>query len=406
MKILVISQYFWPESFRVNDLCVELQNRGNCVSVLTGLPNYPSGKLGEGYGFFNKNTEIWNEIKIYRTWVIPRGNGSGLMLSLNYLSFAIFASFRLLFIKAKFDKILVYQLSPATIGLPGLIASKLFKAPMYFYIQDLWPESLTDAGNIKSNLILKLVNRMMVFYYDNSKKILVQSKGFINYLINKGISKDKIVYLPNTVESYYVPIEKNDRYKKYFPSGFNIIFAGNIGFAQDFETIISAACILKNKNININWIIIGEGRGKNKILELIKIYDVYESFYFLGSFPSTEMPYFFSFADVMLVSLKDSLIFSLTIPSKLQSYLACGKPILGNISGIGENIILESKSGLSSNPGDPESLAKNCELLFNCTKNQLDIYSENAYSYYMKEFERNLVYSKLIKILNSDNDSI
>lgn len=406
MRILVITQYFWPENFRVNDLCNELQKRGNRVSVLTGLPNYPSGKLAKGYNFFNKKTEIWNEIKIFRSIVVPRGKGSGLMLILNYLSFAIFASIRVYFIKEKFDRIIVYQLSPATVGLPGLIASKRFNAPMYFYIQDLWPESLTDAGNIKSNIILKLINKMMSFYYNNSTKILVQSKGFIEYLCEKGVDVDKIIYLPNTVEAYYLPVEKNHHYQKYFPSGFNIVFAGNIGQAQDFETIIHAAKILKNKNIKINWIIIGEGRGKKNALELINQLRLSDCFYFIGSYPSNEMPYFFSFADALLVSLKKSLIFSLTIPSKLQSYLACRKPILGNIDGIGANIILESKSGLSSKSGNSELLAKNCEFLFNCSEDQLNTYSKNAYSYYKSEFARENVYNKLIKILNIYDDSI
>lgn len=406
MKILVISQYFWPENFRVNDLCIELSKRGNSVSVLTGLPNYPSGNFVKGYNFFNKRTELWNEINIYRTRVIPRGKGSGLMLMLNYISFAIFASIRIFFIKKKFDKILVYQLSPATIGLPGFIASKKFNAPMYFYIQDLWPESLTDAGNIKSSIILKLVNKMMLFYYNHSAKILVQSKGFIEYLNNKGVNLNKIIYLPNTVENYYLPVEKNYNYKKYFPSGFNIVFAGNIGQAQDFETIINAAKILKDKNLKINWIIIGDGRGKKYALELITKLSLNDCFFFLGSYPSEEMPYFFSFADVLLVSLKKSLIFSLTIPSKLQSYLACKKPILGNIDGVGASIIAESKSGLTSKSGYPELLANNCEFLFNCTKDQLNVYSENAYSYFKNEFARESIYNKLVKILNNINDTI
>jgi glycosyltransferase involved in cell wall biosynthesis len=400
LRILVISQYFWPENFRVNDFCNELKNQGCKVSVLTGIPNYPEGKFYKNYRFTNKYFEIWNEIKIYRSRILPRRNGSAIFLFLNYFSFAVFASIRVLFINEKFDKIIVYQLSPGTVGLPGFIASKKFKAPMYFYLQDLWPESLTDAGNINSKLILKFVDKMMLFFYNNSYKILVQSKGFIHYLSNKGVSQEKIFYLPNTVEEYYAPVKKNPLYNIFFPCGFNIVFAGNIGLAQDFETIIKAAKILKSKNLSINWIIIGEGRGKKDAIDLVNNFNLADIFYFLGAFPNEEMPQFFSHSDVLLVSLKESFVFSLTIPSKIQSYLACRKPILGNLNGIGANTILESKSGLISKSGDSIQLAKNAEILYNCNEVELNNYAQNGFTYFKNEFDRKIVYNKLLNILN------
>ena len=154
MKILVITQYFWPESFIINDLCLALKERGHEVSVLTGKPNYPQGRFNNGYSFFNKTTEYWNGIKIYRSPLIPRGKGSGFRLFINYLSFAIIASVRLLFINKKFDKIFVYEPSPITVGLPGIVAKYKFGAPMYFWVQDLWPESISAAGGVKNKRIL------------------------------------------------------------------------------------------------------------------------------------------------------------------------------------------------------------------------------------------------------------
>lgn len=399
MKILLISQYFWPENFRVNDLCLELQNRGHEVSVLTGKPNYPSGQFFNGYNFFSKKKENYKGITIYRVSLIPRGKGGSVNLILNYLSFVFFACLRLISISGNYDKIIVYQLSPATVGFPGLLAKWKFKAKLYFYIQDLWPESLVDAGGLNSKKILGIVNSMMNLFYNKSTQIWVQSTGFIKYLESKGVDESKIKFLPNTVDFFYKPEKIHKKYKEYFPLGFNIVFAGNIGVAQDFDTIINAAILLKNKNLIINWVIIGDGREKSKIIEKIKNVDLTECFHFLGSFPNGEMPSFFACADALLVSLKSSEIFSLTIPSKLQSYLACGKPIIGNLDGIAASIILESNSGLCSSSGDDNSLAFNVEALYSMGLKEREQLGLNAYNYYLENFDRKLVYNNLIEYL-------
>ncbi len=399
MKILVISQYFWPENFRVNDLCIELQNRGHEVSVLTGKPNYPNGQFFKGYDFFGKKKEDFFGITVYRAPLIPRGKGGGVNLILNYLSFVFFACLRLFSISGNFDKIIVYQLSPATVGFLGLLAKWKFKSRLYFYIQDLWPESLVDAGGLNSKYILRIVNSMMNLFYKKSTQIWVQSTGFVKYLQNKGVDKTKIKFLPNTVEPYYKPEIIHEKYKAYFPLGFNVVFAGNIGVAQDFDTIINAAILLKTKNLNINWVIIGNGREKSRIIEKINKFDLNNNFHFLGSFASNEMPSFFACADALLVSLKSSEIFSLTIPSKLQSYLACGRPIIGNLDGIAASIIKESNSGLCSSSGDQNSLAYNVESIYNMDLKEREELGVNAYNYYLQNFDRKLVYNKLEEYL-------
>lgn len=401
MKILIITQYFWPENFRVNDLSLSLKKKGHTVSVLTGIPNYPKGKYFNNYGIFNFRDEFWNGIKIYRSFLFPRLNGNKFFLALNYLSFAVFSCIKLLFIKEKFDKIIVYQLSPGTVGFPAVLAKKYFNASLFFYIQDLWPESLKDAGGVNSKFVFKIVNKFMNYFYKKSNLILVQSEKFIQFLVNKGVNNDKIKYLPNTVENFYKPEEILDNYSSKFPKGFNILFAGNLGVAQDFKTIIKSAKILKNKNYNINWIILGDGREKKNIINRINSNDLNDKFYFLGSFPSKEMPYFFACADLLLISLKKSPVFSLTIPSKLQSYLACRKPIIGNIDGIASEIIKKSKSGISSASGDYLSLSKNIETMFKTEKFKMNKYSESGYRYFKDNFDRVKVYSDLESFLKS-----
>lgn len=400
MRILIISQYFWPENFRINDLCLELKERGHDITVITGLPNYPKGDFFNGYNFFSKKTDLWEGIKIHRCKLFPRKNGSGFFLLANYVSFAIFSSFRILFFNSKFDNIIVYQLSPGTVGLPGIVAKFKFNAPLSFYIQDIWPESLSDAGGIKSKFILNIVDKMMNYFYKQSNKILVQSEGFIDFLIDKGVPRSKLMYIPNTVESFYKPVEPIEKYKSQIPNGFNILFAGNIGYAQDFDTIVNAALILKEKGIDVNWVIIGDGRAKQALINKVSELDLVNNFHFIGIRPSEEMPFYFSCADVLLVSLKDSLIFSLTIPSKIQSYLACKKPIIANINGIGAKTIIDSKSGLVSNSGDFKMLANNIEEMKNKNSEEMNYFAINGYNYFLSNFERKIIYDKLDHNLN------
>lgn len=402
MRILVISQYFWPENFRVNDLCFELKNRGHDITVLTGIPNYPNGKFYNGYKFFSNKNEIWNGIKIYRTKLIPRKSGTPFYLFLNYISFVFFSILKISYINKKFDNILVYQLSPGTVGFPAIFAKFKFKIPLSFYIQDIWPESLSDTGGISSKKILKIVDKMMNLFYKNSNQIYVQSEGFINFLVTKGVPRSKLIYIPNTVESFYKPVEILDKYKNEIPFGFNLLFAGNIGFAQDFDTILNAAIILKERKIEVNWVFIGEGRAKEYLLKQVELLNL-SNIIFLGNKPSDVMPYYFACADVLLVSLKKSLIFSLTIPSKVQSYLACKKPIIGNLEGIGAQTIIDSCSGLTSNSGDSLMLANNIEIMKNKSPIDMINYAQNGYNYFQLHFERKLVYDKLEFYLNSLN---
>jgi len=250
-RILIVSQYFWPETFQINGIAKNLKNRGYRITVLTGKPNYPNGKFFNGYGFFKNNYEKWNGIDLYRSPLFPRGSGSGIKLFLNYLSFFLFSSIRILTINKKFDLIFVYEPSPITVGIPALIAKKKFKIPIYFWVQDLWPESLTAAGGIKNKFILNVADKITRFIYNSSDKLLVQSKSFIPYIKGQNIKLNKIIYFPNTTESFYKLVSSNNKYKSIMPQGIKIMFAGNIGEAQSFETLLKAAYYLKeNKKKN------------------------------------------------------------------------------------------------------------------------------------------------------------
>ncbi len=398
MRILVISQYFYPENFRINDICIGLKEQGHSVTVLTAKPNYPKGKFFLGYSFFGNSIDEYRGIKVYRSPIIPRGNASGLNLFLNYISFVIFGFFKLFLIKEKFDKIFVYAPSPITVGYIGVAASYIFRANPYLWVHDLWPESVKDAGGINNKFLLYLVGLMtksIYYFYDN---ILVQSPSFKDYLLNQGVNESKIIFYPYYAESFYKVVNENTKIKSQFGKGLKIVFAGNIGVAQSFDTIFDAAKILATKLKDFNFIIIGDGRDKKRIQKKIADNSLDNYFKFLGSYPPEEMPTFFASADALLVSLKDTKIFSMTIPGKLQSYLACGKPIIASLNGIGAKLVDESNSGFTSRAEDPESLADSILKFNKLSSAQKKELGNNARLYYKKEFERSRLLTRLIDI--------
>ena len=400
MKILVVSQYFYPENFKINDLIFSLKERGHQITVLTGKPNYSKAHFFEGYGWKSDDFEIVNEIPVHRANLFSRRNGGALRLFLNYFSFAFLASLKLKKIKGSFDAIFVYEPSPITVGIPAIFAKKRFKAPIYFWAQDLWPESLVAAGGVKNKFILGFFNSLTKWIYNHSKKVLIQSNGFREYILNQGIPNDKILFYPNPTEDFYKPLQEVKEYKEFFQKeNFNIIFAGNIGEAQSFVTIIEA--INNIKELPIKVIVLGDGRYKETAIGLIKEKGLEAHFNFLGSFPPTEMPKFFSHADALLVSLKKDKIFSLTIPAKVQSYLACGKPIIASIDGEGAKIVNDAKCGLTSPAEDSIALSNIIKELMALDKSTLNQMGNNGRAYYEKEFDRDYLLEKLEVIFNS-----
>jgi glycosyltransferase involved in cell wall biosynthesis len=399
MRILVVSQYFWPENFKINDLCLGLKERGHTVTVLTGIPNYPKGKFYDNYSFWKNNDEEWHGIKIYRSKLFSRGN-NGMRLMLNYGSFVMFGALKSLFIKEKFDKIFVFEPSPVTVGLPAMFVARKMKIPYYFWVQDLWPESLSAAGGINNKTVLSFFDKITRSIYKSAEKVLVQSEGFIDYIVKQGIPREKIIYYPNSTESFYKPVLAAEAYQQKLPKdGLKVLFAGNLGEAQSLDTLVDAAKILKDRQVHVNWILLGDGRQKEHLVNEIKRKGLEENFHLLGSYPSEEMPLFFSCVDALIVSLKKNDIFALTIPSKLQSYMACGKPVIASLEGEGARIVEESRSGFVSPPDDAVGLAENIIRLYNAADDQRMEMSQNGLTYFKEQFERELLLDKLIQIL-------
>lgn len=401
MKILLVTQYFYPENFKSNDIAVELTKRGHDVTVLTGLPNYPEGKIHQSYGFFKRTNENYQGTNVIRTWLVPRGKGGGVRLFLNYFSWAFFASIRALFLsfQKKFDVILVHEPSPITQGFPAIVVKKIQKIPLHFWVLDLWPESLTSAGGINNKFVLSLFTNLVKYIYNNSDKILISSKGFATSILAKGNHKEKLIYFPNWAEDSILKGD-SDYPIPNLPKGFKIIFAGNIGVAQDVKAIIDAALILKEK-LDIHFVFIGDGRNKIQLENFVNENNLNKTVHFLGRFPLDSMKTFFNQADVLLVSLKDELIFNVTVPAKLQAYLCTKKPILGMLNGEGATIIKEANCGLCVNAGDSIELAKKIIEFFQMTNDNRNILGANGFKYFEENFTMNKCIDDLESIINN-----
>lgn len=406
MKILIVSQYFYPENFRINDLCNELIDRGHEVSVLTGIPNYPLGSFFKGYNFYSIGRDQKFNFSVFRVPLFPRFQSKGWQLALNYLSFAISASlFGILFIarKRKFDVIFAYEPSPITVGIPAVVFKKIFKVPVIFWVQDLWPESISAVTNKKFGFSYRIASRITHWIYVNCNKILIQSEGFREPCIEQGAKSGNIIYFPNWAESIFSDnaLEStlaNNPYKQ--DEYFNIVFAGNLGEAQSIETIIRAAN--ESRSTKLRWIFIGDGRKKAWLETKVSQLNLQEVVVFLGMKKLAEMPTYLHFADCLLVTLKKSSIFSLTIPGKLQSYMAIGKPLLGSLDGISKDIINESASGMASDAEDFKTLAQNAIHLSELSPDELLVCAKSAREYYKKNFNRESLISQLENIMISE----
>ena len=406
MKILIVTQYYFPENFKSNDLSFELQKREHDVTVLTGLPNYPEGKIFDGYGVFKNRKQEINGVTVIRSLVVLRGKARAIRLFLNYFSFAFFASVKAFFLNFnnKYDAIIVHEPSPITQFYPALLLNKLQKTPVYFWVMDLWPESLELLGGVKNKFVLSFFTKMVTRFYENSQKILITSKGFKTSILEKGDFEDKLEYFPNWAED---SISKGDQDYPIpsLPDGFKVMFAGNVGEAQDMEAIMNAALQLKDQS-QIKFIIVGEGRKMPYVKEFIQENNLQETVITVGRFPIEAMASFFAKADVMLVSLKDDKIYNLTVPAKVQAYMSASKPIIAMLNGEGAEIIEEAKCGLTVSAGSSSDLASTIIKIAALPSSELTKLGENSRTYFNKNFTLKSCIDNLERILQENDQTL
>lgn len=386
MKILIICQYFHPEQFKINDICFELVNKGYDVTVLTGLPNYPSGVISSDYKWFRKRHEVINGVEVIRVPLIARGR-SKVRLALNYLSFALNATIKAMFMKKDFDVILVYQLSPITMALPALLLKKMTGKKVLLHCHDLWPASISAAGLPDHGVIYRLLLNLSKLIYHRADKIAISSKLFEEYLKDIIGVTVKPSYLPVYAESLFDDISQKNK-----SDTIDLVFAGNIGEMQSVETIIHAAEKLRDEQ-HIKWHIVGDGSDRVRCEELAKNKNL-RNVFFYGQHPINEMPKFYEMADAFLVTLRANKNISYTLPNKVQSYMAAGKPIIGSIDGETQLVLNEAQCGLCCTAEDSNGLALIVKK-FVTERDRHLMYGQNARHYYEENFAKQTFFQRL-----------
>lgn len=411
MNILIFSQYFWPENFRINDLALGLSNRGHNITVVTGQPTYPDHKYFQSFREAPLQYNFCDDITIVRLPTFPRGKNK-FTLILNYLSFlfsgVLFAFIRGRKFKNKYDLIFVYQLSPITSVIPAVFLSKILKIPLVMWILDLWPETIKSLNFLGSTTIFHFIAPLVSFIYKNCDRILVQSPGFIPS-IQKRLDKKNVPvdFFSNWAEEEFDTIEFSSAPEILEDKGsFDLLFAGNLGEAQDFHTVLAAAHILKKRNIKFRIFVVGAGSSLDWVLREVKNLNLDNHFFYLGRFPINRMPDFYGSVDALFISLKSGTPFSETIPGKLYSYLAFGKPIIACIDGAAANLIKLSNSGVVSKAEDPVGLARNIEYLSNMSPADRAVFGECGRHYYVSNLSSKKAFETIerlfIEMLSGD----
>ena len=399
-KILVYTNHFDPEHFKINEVVNWLLNSGAHVHVITGLPNYPEGKIYSGYGIFKKSYEKKQKLTVRRLPLITRGRASKFRLSINYLSYfisTIFYTIYLILSKQKFDKVLVHHTSPFFIVVSASIYIKMTKTKGLLWELDLWPETLKAVGIISSKMVFKLIEKIVKKTYKYYETILVGSYNFKSIILERS-RHSNVKYFPNWAEEI-LEINKTD---PSFNFDFDIkklkiMYTGNIGFAQGFDKLCEI--IKENKINNLQWIFIGEGRFKSRMKELLSVQIANKEVVFISKQKLEILPSWIAKADFMYLSLNNSELFKNTVPAKLQGYMAMGKPILASISGEGKKIISSANCGFISQPENKKIFISMLKKALKTNHQDRIKLGENGKNYYFQNFSIKLRKKQLINLI-------
>lgn len=400
--ILVISQYFYPEQFRINDICADWVKRGYEITVITGIPNYPQGQYYKGYGLRSRRIEEWNGIKIIRIPLIPRGQSS-IGMVLNYLSFVLSGFVWKSITKIKADFVFIFGVSPMTQSLIGVWYAKKRKIPCYLYVQDLWPENVECVAGIHSPFIIRPIERMVSYIYQHCAHIFATSPSFVEEIRKHCTDGEKVSYWPQYAEKFYRPLEKEwaiSRVKEIRDDDtFKVVFTGNIGRAQGIEILPLAAKKLKKEHCfsdkQVSFIVVGDGRNLKNFELQIKEAGVGEMFLLVSRQPAKRIPEILGCCDAAFLSFMDNELFAKTIPAKLQSYMACGMPIAASASGETKRVIEEADCGVCVPTGDVDALAEKIKWLAEQKKEVLSAMGKNAREYCQIYFDKKQLMDEL-----------
>ncbi|KAA8551852.1 putative glycosyl transferase [Pseudomonas sp. 1 R 17] len=398
LKILVVTQYFWPENMRINNMVEGFIAMGHEVTVLTGVPNYPEGKVYADFRGDPAQFSNYRGARVVRVPMLARGRRS-ITLALNYFSFftsaSIVGSYKLR--GQSFDSIFVYAVSPIMAAIPALVIGRLKKVPVFVWVLDLWPETLSAVGIIKHPKLLGMVGKVVSWIYNRTDYLLLQSRAFdenVRKYCTRSISADRLVYFPSWAEDDFAgEVQVASELLQRDESVFTILFAGNLGEAQDFPAILEAAKALKG-DLQVRWVIVGDGRASEWLTKHISEHQM-SNVLLLGRHPLEKMPALFSVADALLVSLKTNEVFERTIPGKVQAYLASGKPIIAMIDGEAARVVVESGAGMACGSGDARGLAEIVRTMGTLTAPELERMGLSGRDYYLEHFSKAKLFERL-----------
>jgi glycosyltransferase involved in cell wall biosynthesis len=398
-KVLVVGQHFWPEGFRINDICNYFVANGVDVEVLCGMPNYPKGEFFPGYSWFGPYKEEHEGVVIYRAPELPRGDNSSLRIFLNYVSFPLASLLhlpRLMF--GKYDKIFLYQLSPVMMSISGIVLSKLRGIESTMYVLDLWPENLFSVLNIRNKSFRRLAEKVSHWHYRQPDKIVVLSEQMRSKIKDiTGLPDDKVTVVPQACESLYEREIHDPALAERLGDGFKIVFAGNISPAQSFETMIEAAEILKSEGLtDISWIIVGDGMSRGEVEQEIERRGLRDVFRFEGHHPVEDIPKYTTLADVLVGCLVKSDLLEATVPAKVMSYIASGRAMVLAMDGEVRSLVEDdAKCGFVGPAGDSAALAGNIREMYRASSDDRREFGSRGKAYHFANLERSIVLKRL-----------
>jgi len=404
-KILVVCQHFWPETFRITDICEGLVEQGYEVDVLCGIPNYPAGKFFKDYGYFKNRRQTHNGVRIIRAPEIPRGNNSNFRIFVNYVSWPFFSLFYVPFLaRNKYDRVFVYALSPVFMALPAILIARLKKIKLFIYVMDFWPHSVFSMLDIKSTFWRNAITNMSYWHYRKADGLIGLYKGTQERLVSEvGVDKEKTIYLPQAPEKFYEKDLPDKKLTKRFKGTFNIVFAGNINPAQCFDIILPAVKKVVDAGYgDFKFIILGEGMSKKWLVEEVDKLGLNDYFVFEGLIPVDQVPKYHTIADALIVALSSTPLFEFSVPAKLYSYLASGRPIIAAIDGESQRIIKQSGAGICVNSGDVKGLSKALKTMMDMSKAERTKMGKRGRAYHFKYYERDYNLGRLIDFVFND----
>jgi len=377
MKILVISQYYYPEPFKIHEICEELVKRGHEVTVVTGRPNYPDGDLIDGY----PNHQVLNDVEIIRTPITLRGHNP-ISLIRNYFSYPRCAKRALKDLNKEFDVVFVYQLSPVLMIQPALYYKKKYHKKVYVYCLDLWPESLKALKLSESNPIYKIMLKVSNSIYKKCDYISATSPAFLDYLSNTNqVKREQLNVIYQHGEKMFLEVEPYQKQNKL-----NIVFAGNIGKVQDFDCLVKAVSLLPKDQLNrLVFTIIGSGSYSDEFKNKVNENHLNDVFIFTGRKKVEELIPYYNQASLFLLSLEKGSTVGKTIPSKLQTYMSAGRGIIGSIDGTTADIIQEAKAGVTCTASDYQGLSRIILDMLN-QEDRIKEFSKNSRDYFLNHF--------------------